>query len=84
MPPFPTTTITSIPKAVVDVAGIYVIQKSAFVLPAIRSIFGIIFKPIIILFIFLKILYFRTKLKNKIRAEEGRVDTPYPFLCFFL
>ena len=49
-------------KAAVDVVGFRVIQKPAFVLPAIRCMFGIIFEVILILFFFKKILYFRTKL----------------------
>ena len=40
-------------KAAVDVAGFRMIQKPAFVLPAIRSISGFILDPILILF-FLK------------------------------
>ena len=36
------------------VAGIYLIQKPAFVLPAKKSIFGIIFEAILILFYFFK------------------------------
>ena len=48
-------------KAAVDVAGIYVIHKPTFVLPAIRSSFGIIFKPILILFLFFQIAVFPYK-----------------------
>ena len=62
MPPFSTTTINSIPKAAVVVAGFCVIQKPAFVLPAISSIFGIILEPILILFFLKNMVYFRTKL----------------------
>ena len=53
-------------KAAVDVAGFYMIQKPAFVLPAIKCIFGIIFKPILILFYFFKnaIFPYKTLLYN--------------------
>ena len=63
-----------LPKAAVVVAGFYVIQKPAFVLPAIRSIFGIILEPILILFLFLNMLYFRTKLKGKRGGRNGVLD----------
>ena len=64
MPSFSTTAINSIPKAAVDVAGFYVIQKPAFVLPAIRSIFGIILESILILFLFFKYAVFPYKTPN--------------------
>ena len=49
------------PKAAVDVAGFRVIQKPAFVLPAIRSISGFILEPILILYFFLKFTVFPYK-----------------------
>ena len=54
-----------LPKAAVVVAGFYVIQKPAFVLPAIRSIFGIILEPILILFFIFKYTVFSYKTQKK-------------------
>ena len=51
----------TLPKAAVVVAGFCVIQKPAFVLPTIRSIFGIILEPIFILFYFFKYAVFPYK-----------------------
>ena len=48
-------------KAAVHVAGFCLNQKPALVLPASRSSFGIILKPILILFYFLKITVFPYK-----------------------
>ena len=54
------------PKAAVDVAGFRVIQKPAFVLPAIRCISGIILEPILILFYFFKFAVFPYKTLTKV------------------
>ena len=94
MPPFSTTAINSIPKAAVVVVGFCVIQKPAFVLPAISSIFGIILEPILILFLFFKYGVFLYKTLyiyiyiNKLFPKQGITKIKnkilYPCLRKFL
>ena len=60
-------------KAAVHVAGFCLNQKPALVLPASWSSFGIILKPILILFLFFKNTVFPYKTPLSLR-KKGRLD----------